>query len=440
VNNSSNGTKLLLIAVDGLSFPLLQKWIGLGALPFLKDLMEKGCYGLLKPFTPSNSAVIWTSLITGMKPQKHGIDSFIYYKVGERVIKKTAIKKVLKCGARPLFHWLKKKEYIRDVPFSLSMVQQKMLWELFAEEGRGVGIINWWYSWPAYKVPGFIISDRVHYWRLKERGNSAGRPDESLVYPNQLLDEVVKRVVDPLELPVDVYKQFMKLDEKEIEKTRNCHYKRHQLMSEFKYLYSMDESVRRLALFCLEEFPQPEFLAFYFRGIDIISHCALKYAPFNRDSHVTDKEVEQFGKTVHKYYCYIDRVLKELIEKVSVDTTVMLVSDHGFEREPDGRFGHRNTKPPGLFISCGQHIKSGLRIENVSLYDIAPTLLCLSGLPVSKEMDGVVLKECVEETFLQNYPIQFIESYGSPSRHKEPAALDSEGEVKERLRALGYID
>jgi len=159
VNNSSNGTKLLLIAVDGLSFPLLQKWIGLGALPFLKDLMEKGCYGLLKPFTPSNSAVIWTSLITGMKPQKHGIDSFIYYKVGERVIKKTAIKKVLKCGARPLFHWLKKKEYIRDVPFSLSMVQQKMLWELFAEEGRGVGIINWWYSWPAYKVPGFIISD-----------------------------------------------------------------------------------------------------------------------------------------------------------------------------------------------------------------------------------------------------------------------------------------
>ena len=242
-------------------------------------------------------------------------------------------------------------------------------------------------------------------------------------------------------LSVDVYKRFMKLDEKEIEGMRNCHYKRHQLMSEFKYLYSMDESVRKLALFCLEEFPRPDFLALYLRGIDIISHCALQYAPFNRDKEIADKEVEQYGETVSYYYRFIDKVISELIKAVSGDTTVILVSDHGFEREPDGRFGHRKTKPHGLFILCGQHIKRGLRIENASLYDITPTILYLSGLPVSKEMDGLVLKECVEEKFLQNHPIRFIESYGFPLRHKEPDTHDvSEEEIKERLRALGYID
>ncbi|MCK5257494.1 MAG: alkaline phosphatase family protein, partial [Deltaproteobacteria bacterium] len=60
MSGSSNRTKLLLLAIDGLSFPLLQKWAEQGDLPTLKKLMEEGCYGLLKPFTPSNSAVIWT--------------------------------------------------------------------------------------------------------------------------------------------------------------------------------------------------------------------------------------------------------------------------------------------------------------------------------------------------------------------------------------------
>ena len=440
MNSSSSDTKLLLIALDGLSFPLLQKWSAQGDLPLLKKLMEGGCYGLLKSFAPSNSAVIWTSVITGMNPQKHGIDSFIYYKMRERIIKKTTVKKVLKFGVRPLFRFLRRRGYVRDIPFSLDMVQQKMLWEIFVQEGRSVGIINWWYSWPAYKVPGFIISDRIHYWRLSERGRHGSVPDTHLVYPDRLLDEVVKRVVDPFELPFDVYKQFMKVGEREIEEMKNCHYRRHQLMSEFKYLYSMDESVRRLALLCLEGFPQPDFLALYFRGIDIISHCALKYAPEKRDSQITDEEVEQFGETVHEYYRYIDRVLRELIEAVSVDTTVMFVSDHGFEREPDGRFGHRKTRPPGLFIVCGQNIKRGIGIKNASLYDIAPTILHLSDLPVSKEMGGKALTGCVKEGFLESHPVRFTDNYGVPVRHKEHAASGSEEEIKERLRALGYID
>lgn len=440
MSDACYGEKLLLLAIDGLSFPLLHKWAAQGDLPALKKLMEEGCYGLLKPFTPSNSAVIWTSVMTGMSPEKHGIDSFIYYTLGERLVKKTAVKKAMKLGIRPLFRWLKKRKYIRGVPFSLGMIQQKMLWEIFAQENKSVGVINWWYSWPAYEVPGFIISDRVHYWRLSERGKHAGIPDSHLVYPERLLDEVMKRVVDPFSLSVDVYTQFMKVEKQEIEGMRNCHYTRHQLMSEFKYLYSMDESVRKLALFCLEEFPQPDFLALYLRGIDIISHCALQYASFNRGEKITDKEVERYGDTVHYYYRFIDRVVGELTEAVSGDTTVILVSDHGFEREPDGRFGHRKTRPPGLCILRGPHIKRGLRCENGSLYDIAPTLLYLSGLPVSQDMEGEVLIECIEEGCLQDNPVRFIESYGVPERHKESSASGSDEEIKERLRALGYID
>ena len=440
MNTVNNIPKIVLLGIDGLSLPLLQKWVASGHLPTMKRLMEGGCSGLLKPFIPSNSAVIWTSVMTGMSPQKHGIDSFIYYTVGKRVITKTAVKRMFNYGVRPFFRWLKKKGYIQDVPFSLGMVKQKMLWELFSQENRKVGVINWWFSWPASHVSGYIVSDRIHNWRLHERSSSTSSPETHLAYPHHLLDELRDRVMNPFDLPDHVYERFMKLSGEDINQMKNYHYKRHQLMSEFKYLYAQDESVRQLALYCLNRFAQPDFLALYFRGIDIISHCALKYADGKRDSSITEEEVERYGETVHEYYRYVDSILGELIETVSSDSTIMLVSDHGFEKEPDGRFGHRKTRPPGLFMLSGPQIREGLTVEGATLYDIAPTLLYLAGMPLSTEMEGTLLKGCIEEPFLNTHKVCTIPGYGMPVREREPSLPDGDEEIKERLRALGYID
>ncbi len=434
-----SNVKLLLIAVDGLSFPLVKKWSALGDLPTLKRLMDRGSMGIFNRFSPSNSAVIWTSVMTGMKPQKHGIDGFIYYTLGNRTFKKTAVKKALRYGIRPVFNWLKKKGYVLDVPFSLEQVKQKMLWEIFAQENRSVGIINWWYSWPVFQVPGFIISDRVHYWRTIER-KGHDNVQTHLVHPSHLLGKVKEIAVDPFALPLDVYRKFMCLNKESVEQMKECHFKRHQLMSEFKYLYALDESVRRFFLFCCSTFPQPDFMAIYLRGVDIISHCALQYACLNRGSSISDEEIRCFGDTVHRYYCYIDMVLKEMIESVASDTTIMLVSDHGFEREPDGRFGHRKTKPPGFFVMVGPVIKKGITVENTSLYDIAPTFLYLAGMPLSEEMDGRLITEGIEESFLSEYFPKTVASYGLPLRYRGVAFPGSEEEIKERLRAVGYID
>jgi arylsulfatase A-like enzyme len=93
-----------------------------------------------------------------------------------------------------------------------------------------------------------------------------------------------------------------------------------------------------------------------------------------------------------------------------------------------------------MFIVAGPPVKEGVRIENASLYDIAPTLLYLSGLPFSKEMEGTILTDCIEKAFLNSHPVRSILTYGSPVRESEPDASDSDEEINERLRALGYID
>ena len=155
---------------------------------------------------------------------------------------------------------------------------------------------------------------------------------------------------------------------------------------------------------------------------------------------ITDEDVERFGEAVHEYYRYVDTILGELIATVSSDSTIMLVSDHGFEREPDGRFGHRKTRPPGLFMLSGPGIRGGITVANASLYDIAPTLLYLAGMPLSREMDGELLTECVEDGFLNSHPARFIPGYGVPARQRELSLPEGDEEIKERLRALGYMD
>jgi predicted AlkP superfamily phosphohydrolase/phosphomutase len=442
MNSPSPGTKLLLLALDGLSFPLVKRLIDAGDLPVCKALMDRGATGLFEPFSPSNSAVIWTSVMTGMHPRKHGIDSFIYYTAGGRVFRKSSVKKLLKLGFRPVFNRLKGRGYIRDHPFTLSMVRQKMIWELFAECGREVGIVNWWHSWPVPELPGFIVSDRVHYWRSEERHRADdAQAGTGLVHPPQLTDDIMRRVVNPFDIRSATYQQFMTVDEATIGSMKHAHYERHQLMSEFKYLYAMDESVKDIALYCLEQVPQPDLLALYFRGIDIMSHCALKYAPHNRDASISDEEVHQFGDAVAAYYRYSDALLGDIIGAVSRDTAVLVVSDHGFEREPDGRFGHRKTRPPGMFLAAGgPFTHGGSHPQRATLYDLAPTILYLSGLPCSRQMDGRVLAEWIDATFVREHPVNSVASYGPPVRRPAPLVPESEELIKERLRALGYID
>ena len=50
----------------------------------------------------------------------------------------------------------------------------------------------------------------------------------------------------------------------------------------------------------------------------------------------------------------------------------------------------------GIFLAYGKGIKKGYKIENAKIYDIAPTILHIFGLPIPNDMDGRVLMEIFE--------------------------------------------
>jgi hypothetical protein len=96
---------------------------------------------------------------------------------------------------------------------------------------------------------------------------------------------------------------------------------------------------------------------------------------------------------------------------------------------------------------AGRGIKKGMRIQSPDDIDVAPTLLYLLGLPISEELQGRVLTECIEESFLQRYPIRKIPSYGIKSFDKRilnamrsgEDERDADKKLIENMRALGYM-
>jgi predicted AlkP superfamily phosphohydrolase/phosphomutase len=93
----------------------------------------------------------------------------------------------------------------------------------------------------------------------------------------------------------------------------------------------------------------------------------------------------------------------------------------------------------GIFLAAGPGVQSGA-VRGATLADLAPTALHVAGLPVPSDLDGRVLTEVLDPSWLDANPIQT----GSPAGVE--AAEDIDGysaeeadQVEEQLRALGYL-
>ncbi len=84
-----------------------------------------------------------------------------------------------------------------------------------------------------------------------------------------------------------------------------------------------------------------------------------------------------------------------------------------FEEKP---FSTRHTgthRLNGIFLAYGPGIKKGYKITDAKIYDIAPTVLHIFGLPIPNDMDGRVLMEIFEEDseFAKRKPKYVVPSY-----------------------------
>jgi len=95
----------------------------------------------------------------------------------------------------------------------------------------------------------------------------------------------------------------------------------------------------------------------------------------------------------------------------------------------------------GMFMGLGQDVQSGVKVENASLVDIAPTILYLMDVPIPGNLDGRVLREILGTSLIEKRPIRREKDLDTKTSEflSEDWSAEDEKELIEHLRDLGYL-
>jgi arylsulfatase A-like enzyme len=148
-----------------------------------------------------------------------------------------------------------------------------------------------------------------------------------------------------------------------------------------------------------------------------------------------------YGHTVTAFYEYLDAWLGRIQAERDPETTLVVMSDHGFESKlDDGEEGIHDSAPPGILVLQGPGIRAGQRLEGATIYDIMPTLAVLLDLPVARDLPGHVLETALEPAWRQPNPTRWVATYGPrPPQVPQGTSETLDQGLEDDLRAVGYL-
>ena len=181
-------------------------------------------------------------------------------------------------------------------------------------------------------------------------------------------------------------------------------------------------------------------MAVYAKAIDELSHFFYEAGvPEAEELGHSSLEIERYRDVMDRTYEWTDRQIAPLVDAVDRDgnTLLVLVSDHGWEKEADGNYNH-SYAPPGILVLYGAGVCSRVcpALADARVYDIAPTILVQLGLPISDEMVGRPLSEA----FREEHKVLRVARYGDPLMEARAIPSEIDAALTEKLKALGYMD
>ncbi|MGE4189218.1 MAG: alkaline phosphatase family protein [Thermoanaerobaculia bacterium] len=129
------------------------------------------------------------------------------------------------------------------------------------------------------------------------------------------------------------------------------------------------------------------------------------------------------------YCAHLDSDLAGLWERLPAPRALVVVSAFGvdpprgvrrvvLEVQRRGRMGGTLASEPdgALWMRGEESVRRGASLPPARVVDVAPTLLYLAGMPISRDLDGRVLTEAIEPTLLQRQPLSFLPSHEPDGR------------------------
>lgn len=260
--------KVFIIGLDGGTFSLIRPWVEQGHLPNLKKLLESGVSRDLNSTFPPVTSPAWPTFMTGMNPGKHGVFDFI----------------------RP-------QGTTFDMVNSTS-IRQPTLWQRLDALGFKVGVINVPVTYPPTKLEnGWMITGM-----LSPRGGQVCHPKD-LIRRHE--DEI-----GPYRVAFNV--QYTRGHEDEF----------------IADLTDLIETRGRWSLHLMQNEPW-DIMMVVFSSTDIGSHALWRFQDETHPNYEPDAP-ERHKLGLLGLYQKVDEQVGMLLDAMPEDTTVLVMSDHGF--------------------------------------------------------------------------------------------------------------
>jgi predicted AlkP superfamily phosphohydrolase/phosphomutase len=174
------------------------------------------------------------------------------------------------------------------------------IWQMLNDAGYTVGTVNIPFTYPPEHLDGFQIS-----------GMSTPSEESPFIFPTELRDELEASLgkfrLDPRFLG------FMSTNPR-----------RRQVLEDLK---SLDDQWLRASLYLIEKHPA-DVMMFTFMSIDTVQHHFWQHMDPAHHYH-DPSSAEEFGDAILRVYQWLDNAVARILQKVSSDTAVLVVSDHG---------------------------------------------------------------------------------------------------------------
>jgi tetratricopeptide (TPR) repeat protein len=431
-------SRVLYLGLDGADWEVIMPLMRRGELPHLARMMREGVSAELVSYEPMMSPLLWTTALTGRDPKDHSICDFVLSTGGEDV-----------------------------VPIMSTTRTAAAVWEILSSRGQPSAFMSFWATNPAEEIEGAMISDLATA-QLSEGAQPKSPLAPGTLHPENALQTIwanlrttstiESTLFTPLAKPVSpeswAKARAFWLDQRARHawKEQNPKGRRRPPEAFLVRLAAQMINTETVGLHWLRQ-PNLGVIGLYFEEIDLAGHYFQHDAPpVHPLSTPEDRRV--FGETVESVYRMQDRTLGRLFEAVGPDTTIILHSDHGFawgERRPLEAHPFTLDEPVewhrhiGVFLAKGPGIRKGVSVRRVNLFEIAPLLLALRGLPASEAMSGSLRTDLFEPEYADRLPQQRIASWDllvPPRRYSNGGAeLDEEAQEQllETLRGLGYV-
>jgi tetratricopeptide (TPR) repeat protein len=420
-----HGSKVVILGIDAMDWEVYEEVRRDIAMPNIERLRAGGATGDLLSMEPPVSPMIWTTMATGVDPEVHGIIDFLM--------------KDPRTGV--------------DAPITSTMRRVPALWNITTRYGLDSGFIGWLGSYPAEPVRGFQVSDRIVFHtfdpRWREGEDAAGEAGDTggLTYPEDLVGELRPYILTQEDIRYEKLRQYVRLEPDEMPRAGGSFDALDPVLN-LAHIIASNTTYENIAAYTYEKY-RPDILAVYLDMVDAVCHVFIKHMrPHTSD--VTDAEAMKYGTAIAATYSHTDSLIGEWLDRIDDETTLIVVSDHGFKHgalRPSGPSAigggqavkwHRIV---GAISIYGKHVRPGVTIQGASVRDVCPTVLRLLGLPVADDMSGKVLEEALDEEWLAAASeIGTVETYGK--RNVSGTAVrrgEEEDAILQRLQALGYI-